>query len=320
MRKMGRSTINSACARQGKTGSRLEVEYVEDGAELIQDKMNPSLNITRIGRSIRSRGHDVNVPMSDVKSKKSGLRCATTGCKGFVEKMAASHVKIKLAECEETKRRDYVGALIFNAKTIKQMIHNRGVLKRHDEGHEDDLFGNSKSSAGFTFKPGVKQWKSNLLSKEDTSGDEAASESNSGEETSCRGRSPSGWSLACRSRLHCRVDKGDSTPERCKLRNLSPVVLRSERQRASFQLRMLKERSKTEMFPSRGYRAGHGGRSRSPWCGNKVFDLKVSAPLKQELRFEQGKKFRDMLDKVGGFSVKREQSVVSDCEDYFSEA
>ena len=53
VRKMGRSTINSACARQGKTGSRLEVEYVEDGAELIQDKMNPSLNLTRIGRSIR---------------------------------------------------------------------------------------------------------------------------------------------------------------------------------------------------------------------------------------------------------------------------
>ena len=81
---------------------------------------------------------------------------------------------------------------------------------------------------------------------------------------------------------------------------------------------MLKERSKTEMYRSRGYRAGHGGRS--PWCGNKVFDLKVSAPLKQELRFEQGKKFRDMLDKVGGFSVKKEQSAVSDCEDYFSEA
>ena len=67
---------------------------------------------------------------------------------------------------------------------------------------------------GFTFKPGVKQWKSNLLSKEDSSGDEAASESNFGEEKRCRGRSPSGWSLAFRSRFHCRVDKGDSTPER----------------------------------------------------------------------------------------------------------
>ena len=214
MRKMGRSTMNSACARKGKTVSRLEVEYVEVGVEMIQDKMNPSLNITRIGRSIRSRGHDVNVPMSDVKSKKSGLRLATTGCKGFVEKMAASHVKIKLAECEESKRRDYVGALIFNAKTIKQMIHKRDVLKRHDEGHEDDLFGNSKSSASFVFKQGEKQWKSNLLPKEDSSGDEAAFESNSGEETSRRGRSPSGWSLACQSRFHCRVDKGDSTPER----------------------------------------------------------------------------------------------------------
>ena len=81
---------------------------------------------------------------------------------------------------------------------------------------------------------------------------------------------------------------------------------------------MLKERTKTEVFPSRGNWAGHGGRS--PWCGNKVFGLKGSAPLKRELRFEQGKKFQDMLDKVGGFSVKREQSVVSDCEDYFSEA
>jgi len=316
---MGRSTINSACARQGKTGSRLEVEYVEVGVEMIQDKINPPLNIARIRQSIRSGGHDVNVPMSDVKSKKSGLRCAATGCKGFVEKMEASQVKIKLAECEESKRRDYVG-LIFNAKTIKQMIHNRNVLKRHDEGHEDDLFGNSKSSVGFVFKQGEKQWKSNLLSKEDSSGDEAASESNSGEEKSCRGRSPSGWSLACRSRLHCRVDKGDSTPERCKLRNLSPVVLRSERQRASFQLRMLKERSKTEVFPSRGHRAGHGGMTRSPWCGSRDIGLKGSAP-KRELRFEQDQKFVDMLDKVDGFSVKREQSVVvSDCEDYFSEA
>ena len=41
VRKMGRSTINSACARKGKTGSKLEVEYVEHGVELIKDKMNP---------------------------------------------------------------------------------------------------------------------------------------------------------------------------------------------------------------------------------------------------------------------------------------
>ena len=87
---------------------------------------------------------------------------------------------------------------------------------------------------------------------------------------------------------------------------------------ASFQLRTLKERSKTEMFRSRGHKAGHRGRS--PWCGRKDIDLKRSAPLKQELRFEQGKKFQDMLDKVSGFSVKKEQSVVSDYEDYFSDA
>ena len=72
------------------------------------------------------------------------------------------------------------------------------------------------------------------------------------------------------------------------------------------------------MFRSRGQRAGHGGRS--PWCGSEDIGLKGSAPLKRELRFEQGKKFQDMLDKVGGSSVKREQSAVSDCEDYFSEA
>ena len=107
-----------------------------------------------------------------------------------------------------------MGALIFNAKTIKEMIHNRNVLKRHDEGHEDDLFGNSKSSAGFIFKQREKQWKPILLSKEDSSGDEVAFESNSGEDKSHRDRSPSGWSLACRSRLHSRVDKGESTPER----------------------------------------------------------------------------------------------------------
>ena len=56
VRKMGRSTLNSACARKGKTGSKLEVEYVEHGVELIKDKMNPSLNKTRIGRSIRRGG------------------------------------------------------------------------------------------------------------------------------------------------------------------------------------------------------------------------------------------------------------------------
>ena len=166
MRKMGRSTINSACARKGKTGSKLEVEFVEDGVESIQDKMNPSLNIKRIGRSIRRGGHIVTVPISDVKSKKKGLPCAATSCKGKVEKMEASHVKVKLAECEETERRDHMGALIFYAKTIKQMIHNRDVLRRHGEGHEDDLFGNSKSSAGFIFKLGENKWKSNLLSKE----------------------------------------------------------------------------------------------------------------------------------------------------------
>ena len=81
---------------------------------------------------------------------------------------------------------------------------------------------------------------------------------------------------------------------------------------------MLKERTKTEVFPSRGNWDGHGGRS--PWCGSEDIGLKGSDPLKQELRFEQGKKFQDMLDKVGGSSVKREQSAVSDCEDYFSEA
>ena len=131
VRKMGRSTINSACARKGKTGSKLEVEYVEHGVESIQDKMNQSLNTTRIGRSIRRGGHEVDVPISDVKSKKRGLHCATTGYKGLVEKMEASNVKVKLAECEQTKRRDHMGALIFNAKTIKEMIHNRnaGVSK-----------------------------------------------------------------------------------------------------------------------------------------------------------------------------------------------
>ena len=131
VRKMGRSTLNSACVRKGKTGSKLEVEFDEDGVESIQDKMNPSLNITRIGWSIRRGGHIVTVPISDVKSKKKGLPCATTSCKGKVEKMEASHVKVKLAECEETERRDHTGALIFNAKTIKEMIHNRnaGVSK-----------------------------------------------------------------------------------------------------------------------------------------------------------------------------------------------
>ena len=98
MRKMGRSTLNSACARKGKTGSKLEVEYVEHGVEFMKDKMNPSL--TRIGRSIRRGGHEVDVPISDVKSKKKGLPCAATSCKGNVEKMEASHVKVKLAECE----------------------------------------------------------------------------------------------------------------------------------------------------------------------------------------------------------------------------
>ena len=86
----------------------------------------------------------------------------------------------------------------------------------------------------------------------------------------------------------------------------------------AFQLRTLKERSKTEMFRSRGQRAGHVGRS--PWCGSKKIGLKRSAPLKREFHFEQGKNFQDMLDNVGGFSAKKEQSVVSDCEDYFSDA
>ena len=49
----------------------------------------------------------MNVPISDVKNKKKGHPCATTGCKGLVKKMEASHVRIKLAEHEETKRREY---------------------------------------------------------------------------------------------------------------------------------------------------------------------------------------------------------------------
>ena len=91
-------------------------------------------------------------------------------------------------------------ALIIKPRTIKEMLHNRTVHSKYNEGHEDDLFGQSKSQAGYAgLKKRESHWDGKLISKEDTSGDESScGESSDGDETELgRARSPSGWSLAC---------------------------------------------------------------------------------------------------------------------------
>ena len=91
-------------------------------------------------------------------------------------------------------------ALIIKPRTIKEMLHNRTVHSKYNEGHEDDLFGQSKGQAGYVgLKKRESHWDGKLISKEDTSGEESScGESSDGDETELgRARSPSGWSLAC---------------------------------------------------------------------------------------------------------------------------
>ena len=93
-----------------------------------------------------------------------------------------------------------VQALVIKPRTLKEMLHNRTVHSKYNEGHEDDLFGQSKSQAGYArLKKRESHWDGKLISKEDTSGDESSfGESSDGDETELgRARSPSGWSLAC---------------------------------------------------------------------------------------------------------------------------
>ena len=134
-----------------------------------------------------------------------------------MERMEVSPVESKSTECSQKNnavKKDSGGSLILKPKTIKQVLHNNAVYDNYNNGHEDDLFGESKGQAGYGPMKGGKQWKGTLLAKEDSSEDESRSKSKSDEIGSNRDRSPSGWSLACMPLSPTR-DTG-ATPERSR--------------------------------------------------------------------------------------------------------
>jgi len=236
-----------------------------------------------------------------------------------MERMEVSSVEKKSTECSlknNAVKKDSGGSLILKPKTIKQVLHNNVIYNNYNKGHEDDLFGESKGQAGYGPMKGGKQWKRSLLAKEDSSEDESRSKSDSDE---IRDRSPSGWSLACIPLSPTR-DTG-ATPERCKWRNTSPVVMKSERQKASYQLRRLKERSKTEMSSRRvSWVEQSRGRRTSPWCGGLFHPSGLPKEYGQkQARYQSKEIFQDMLVNIRGAEVERGRTPDTDCEEYFSD-
>ena len=138
-------------------------------------------------------------------------------CEVRLEKICTPIVEGQLTECrvKPTTRDSFHGktvqALVLQPKTIKQVLHNCAVHSRYNEGHEDDLFGQSKGEAGYgPLKKQNGQWQGKLISKDDSSGDESIL---GGKSDLVRGRSPSRWSMACQPLTPTPAGKC-GTPER----------------------------------------------------------------------------------------------------------
>lgn len=233
-----------------------------------------------------------------------------------LERICIPYVGDPRTECRErpsSLERNTVQALVLKPKTIKQVLHNVAVHSQFNEGHADDLFGQSKGQAGYgPLKKQKSYWEGRLISKEESSGDESSLSSKS---DLVRGRSPARWSLACQPVSSKAAERSD-TPERSRWQNLSPVVLHTERQRAAFQLRKLKERSKTEVNPRRT-----GAAEQSLNKGRRLWYEESAVANKVEKGFgEKEKSFGEMVAQVKRSTDEgREDTPDSDCEKYFSD-
>ena len=89
-----------------------------------------------------------------------------------------------------------------------------------------------------------------------------------------------------------------------------------------FQLKRLKERSKTEMSSRRvSWAEQSRGRRTSPWCGGLFHPSGLPKEYGQKQAHYQSKEiFQDMLVNIRGAGVEREHTPVSDREEYFSDA
>ena len=156
---------------------------------------------------------------SNKVQKKEGSKVGKQGilssrCEVRLEKI---YVEGQLTECREKPlakvdcHENILQALVLKPKTIKQVLHNKSVYSKFNEGHEDDLFGQSKGQVGFgPFKKLKSNWEGKLLLKDDSSGDESGSSSKS---DVVRGQSPARWSLACQP-VSPKADERSDTPER----------------------------------------------------------------------------------------------------------
>jgi len=259
---------------------------------------------------------------SNKVQKKEGSKVGKQGilsprCEVRLEKI---YVEGQLTECRGKPlakvgcHGNILQALVLKPKTIKQVLHNKSVYSKFNEGHEDDLFGKSKGQVGFgPLKKLNSKWEGKSLLKDDSSGDESGSSSKS---DVVRGQSPARWSLACQP-VSPKADESSDTPERSRWQGWSPVVLHTERQRASFQLRKLKERSKTEVKPSRMEQKSSRQISKrsSLWFGESAFRNKVV----EKGVGDKERIFEEMVAEVKRYSNRREDTPDSDCEKYFTD-
>ena len=148
---------------------------------------------------------------------KAGQGILSSRCEVRLEKICVPFVEGQWTECREkplTKEScqgNTVQALVVKPKTIKQVLHNVAVHSKFNEGHEDDLFGQSKGEAGYgPLKKQYSNWEGKLISKEESSGDESSIGSKS---DLVPGRSPAIWSLACQPVSSAAAERSD-TPER----------------------------------------------------------------------------------------------------------
>ena len=138
-------------------------------------------------------------------------------CEVRLEKICVPFFNGQQTECRErplTKKScqgNTVQALIVKPKTIKQVMHNSAVHSQFNEGHEDDLFGQSNGQVGYgSLKKQKNNWEGKLISKEESSGDESSLGSKS---DLVRSQSPARWSLACQTVSSRGAERSD-TPER----------------------------------------------------------------------------------------------------------
>jgi len=263
---------------------------------------------------------------NNAQSKAGGRKVILSSrCEVMMKKICIPIVEGQLTECrvkpltKESFHGKTVQALVLQPKTIKQVLHNGAIHSKYNEGHEDDLFGQSKGEAGYgPLKKQNGQWQGKLITKDDSSGDESIF---SGKSDLVRGRSPSRWSMACQPLSPAPAGKC-GTPERSRWRNLSPVVLHTERQRAAFQVRKLKERSKTEVNPRRvsttDQRSRLMNKRRSLWYDEGT--VKGERIQRKSSVRDQEKIFEEMVAQVrGSAGGRREDTPDSDCEKYFSD-